>query len=52
MIETLEINLHRSKQIYEMNDKEVKEYKLKTKNIGNYFNSFINIFFLYIINIF
>jgi len=34
MIETLEINLHRSKQIYEMNDKEVKEYKQKTKNIG------------------
>jgi len=33
MIETLEINLHRSKQIYEMNDKEVKEYKQKTKNI-------------------
>jgi THO complex subunit 7 len=33
MIETLEINLHRSKQIYEMNDKEVKEYKLKTENI-------------------
>jgi len=33
MIETLEINLHRSKQIYEMNDKEVREYKLKTENI-------------------
>ncbi|ORX59947.1 DUF783-domain-containing protein [Piromyces finnis] len=33
MIETLEINLHRSKQIYEMNNKEVKEYMEKTKNI-------------------
>jgi len=40
MIETLEINLHRSKQIYEMNDKEVREYKLKTENIGNCFNNF------------
>ncbi|ORX78667.1 hypothetical protein BCR32DRAFT_269951 [Anaeromyces robustus] len=33
MLETLEINLHRSKQIFEMNNKEVNEYKLKIKNI-------------------
>lgn len=35
MLDTLELNLHRSQQIFSMNIREVNQYKLKTEDIGN-----------------